>query len=221
MTQDAASSLATAGGPFDIIIADPPWKFTSNSKENPGRNAMGHYDCLPLPEIQSLPVPEIAAKNSLLLLWVTVPHLENGLATARAWGFRYVSELVWVKERIGTGFWARNRHEVVLICKRGKFPCPRPAPFGDSVIEGQQRQHSRKPDRLHEMVDSVEEWRGARKLEMFARESRAGYTTWGDQAGKFDAPGGPDLGKISRDISREMDLDDLLGPEPSVEAMLS
>lgn len=208
MTTDAASDLRDIGGPFDIILADPPWRFASNSKDKPGKNAMGHYDCLPLPEIQALPVSEIAAKDSLLLLWVTVPFLENGLDTAKAWGFKYVSEIVWTKDRIGTGFWARNRHEVVLICKRGKFPCPRPAPFADSVIHGQQRQHSRKPDRLHEMVAEVSDWADLAKLEMFARESRPGWTTWGDQATKFDRPDLPSV-------------DDLLGPEPTVEDLLS
>jgi len=184
---DAAESLRATGGPFDIIIADPPWKFTSNSKDRPGKNAMAHYDCLPRAEIDALPVPEIVAKDALLLLWVTVPFLPQGLITAEAWGFKYVSEIMWAKERIGTGFWVRNRHEVVLVCKRGKFSCPKPAPFPDSIIEGQQREHSRKPDKLHEMVDDCLDWIGLNKLEMFARESRPGWATWGNQADKFDS----------------------------------
>lgn len=182
----AANHLRSLGGPFDIIIADPPWKFTSNSKDNPGKNAMAHYDCMPREEIDALPVAEIAAKDALLLLWVTVPFLDQGLLTAKAWGFKYVSEIMWVKDRIGTGFWVRNRHEVVLVCKRGKFPCPKPAPFPDSVIQGQQREHSRKPDRLHEMVDECPDWAGLNKLEMFARETRPGWTVWGNQTSRFD-----------------------------------
>jgi len=173
------------GGPFDIVVADPPWRFKSNSAARPGKNALSHYDCMTLAEIKALPVREIAAKDALLLLWVTVPFLRLGLEVVDAWGFEYVSELSWSKDRIGTGFWARNRHEPVLICKRGKFPCPKPAPFPDSVIEGQQREHSRKPDRLHEMVDAVPDWRGLRKLEMFAREQRPGWTAWGNETAKF------------------------------------
>jgi len=212
MPDDAADSLRATGGPFDIILADPPWRFTSNTPDRPGKNAMGHYRCLPLADIQALPVSEIAAKDALLLLWVTVPFLEHGVATARAWGFRYVSEIVWTKDRIGTGFWVRNRHEVVLVCKRGKFPCPRPAPFPDSVIVGQQREHSRKPDRLHDMVAEVEAWADLNKLEMFARESRPGWTTWGDEATKFDP-------KTKR--RDDSGLDALLGPEPSIEELLA
>lgn len=183
---NASESLARLAGPFDLILADPPWKFTSNSKENPGRNAMGHYDCMPLAEIKALPVADVAARDALLLLWTTAPFAELSWSVMEAWGFKYVSQMVWVKDRIGTGFWARNRHEIVYIAKRGKFPCPRPAPFPDSVISGQQREHSRKPDVLHEIIDAA--WPNARKLEMFARESRPGWSSWGNQTTKFDRP---------------------------------
>ena len=183
---EAAESLRSTGGPFDIILADPPWRFKSNSAAKPGKNALRHYDCMELDQIAALPVREVAAKDSLLLMWVTVPFLREAWTVIDAWGFSYVSEISWTKDRPGTGFWVRNRHEPLLICKRGKFPCPKPAPFPDSVIEGQQRQHSRKPDRLHEMIAAVEPWAGLAKLEMFARESRDGWTTWGNETTKFD-----------------------------------
>lgn len=170
-------------GPYDIILADPPWKFSSNSAKKPGRNPMRHYPCMVDSEIAAMPVRDIAARDSLLLMWTTAPMLERSLDILPAWGFRYVSQLVWVKDRIGTGFWVRNRHEVVLIGKRGKFPCQRPAPFADSVIEGQQREHSRKPDALHRQIGAA--WPEARKVELFAREERPGWDVWGNETGKF------------------------------------
>jgi N6-adenosine-specific RNA methylase IME4 len=109
--------------------------------------------------------------------------LARSIHIPRAWGFRYVSQLVWVKERIATGYWARNRHEIVMLYKRGAFPCMRPAPFPDSVIDGQQREHSRKPDALHKMIDAA--WPDAKKLEMFSREDRPGWDHWGHETGKF------------------------------------
>lgn len=193
---EAADSLLRTGSGFDIILADPPWKFTSNSKNRPGKNAMGHYDCMSLDEINALPVADVAAPDALLLLWTTVPFAVLSVQTLNAWGFKYVSQLAWAKDRIGTGFWARNRHEIVYIAKRGRFPCPRPAPFPDSVIEGQQREHSRKPDRLHEMIDAA--WPSAAKLEMFARESRDGWVAWGNQTTKFD-PGAAALSGLETD----------------------
>ena len=171
--------------PYDIVLADPPWRFTSNSRERPGRNALRHYSCMSPGEIAALPVREIAARDALLYLWVTVPHLATGLDVLRAWGFRYVSGLVWVKARIGTGFWVRNRHEIVLIARRGRFPCPRPAPHPDSVIEAPQREHSRKPDALHEMIEDA--FPSARRVELFARQRRPGWHAWGNETAKFGA----------------------------------
>lgn len=172
-------------GSYDIIAADPPWKFASNSAARPGRNAMRHYPCMTDAEICALPVADWAARDALLLMWTTAPMLERSLAVPKAWGFRYVSQLVWVKDRVGTGFWVRNRHELVLVCRRGGFACPRPAPFADSVLSGGQREHSRKPDDLQDIVDRV--WPGLRKLEMFARRERAGWSSWGNDTGRFAA----------------------------------
>lgn len=209
---DANDSLRACGGPYDIILADPPWKFASNSKAKPGKNAIRHYDCMKLADIKALPVAEIAAPDALLIMWTTAPFADLSWDVLAAWGFKYVSQMVWVKQKVGTGFWARNRHEIVYIAKRGKFPCPRPAPFPDSVIEGQQRQHSRKPDALHEMIDAA--WPEAAKLEMFARESRPGWTTWGNQTTKFDPglskPPVVDLDELDALLSEDDELDRLL-----------
>jgi N6-adenosine-specific RNA methylase IME4 len=138
-------------GGYDIVLADPPWRFSSNSKAKPGRNAMRHYACMKDAEIAAIPIP--AAKDSLLFMWTTAPMLARSMPILDAWGFTYVSHLVWLKSRIGTGFWVRNRHEIVLIAKRGKFPCPRPAPFSDSVIASPSREHSRKPDQTYARIE--------------------------------------------------------------------
>jgi len=168
---------------YDIIVADPPWKFSSNSEAKPGRNARRHYPCMTDQQVSLLPVREWAAPAALLFLWTTAPMLVRSLPILDAWGFRYVSQLVWVKDHPGTGFWVRNRHEVVLMAKRGKFPCPKPAPFGDSVITGQQREHSRKPETLQDRIDVT--WPDARKLEMFARRPRPGWDVWGNETEKY------------------------------------
>lgn len=169
----------------EIIVMDPPWAFSSNSKGKPGRNAMRHYPCMADAEIAALPVNEWAAPDCLMLMWTTAPMLERSMAMPPKWGFRYKSQVAWVKSRIGTGFWVRNRHELALIYTRGKFPCPRPAPFSDSIIEGQQREHSRKPDALQDRIDAV--WPDARKLEVFARQVRPGWQAWGNEVGRFAA----------------------------------
>lgn len=169
---------------YQIIVADPPWRFSSNSEARPGRNAMRHYPCMRDEEIAALPVPDWTDSAAMLFMWTTAPMLARSLPILDAWGFRYVSQLVWVKSRIATGFWVRNRHEIVLVAKRGKFPCPRPAPFPDSVIIAPVREHSRKPEELQDRIDAA--WPDHRRLEMFARRPRPGWSAWGSETQKFE-----------------------------------
>ncbi|RMC33742.1 MT-A70 family methyltransferase [Paracoccus alkanivorans] len=174
-------------GPFDVILADPPWRFASNSDAKPGRNARRHYDCMSLDEICALPVKDSAAKNALLLMWVTVPFAHMADQVVRAWGFRAKSQLIWCKQRIGTGYWVRNKHEICVLATRGRFPCPSPALFPTSIIPGEQRGHSRKPEWVQDVID--ERLPDSRKLEMFARRPRGGWTVWGNEVEKFQEVG--------------------------------
>ncbi len=168
---------------FDVILADPPWHFASNSKANPGRNPMRHYPTMTVSEITALPVERIAAQSAILFLWVTVPFAHYAEEVITAWGFRPKSQLVWVKDRPGMGYWARNRHELLHIATRNAFPCPKPCMFPDSVIMGQQREHSRKPDAVQNVID--DRLPDYRKIELFARAPRAGWTVWGNETDRF------------------------------------
>jgi len=166
---------------YDVIVADPPWAFASNSTARPGRNARRHYSCMSDAELMQMDIPP--PPHAVLFVWVTAPIQWRAAPVIRAWGFEPVSELVWVKSRIGTGFWVRNRHELVWICRRPGTTCPRPAPFPDSVIEAPSREHSRKPEVLQDWIDEV--WPDTRKLEMFARRRRPGWDAHGSEVDRF------------------------------------
>lgn len=171
-------------GPFDVILADPPWRFASNSDARPGRNPRRHYSCMRLEDICAIPVKQVAATDALLLLWVTVPFAHMAEQVVRSWGFRTKSQLVWCKERSGTGYWVQNQHEICIVARRGLFPCPKPALFPTSIIPGKQREHSRKPEWVQDVVDA--RFPEMRKLEMFARRQRDGWTVWGNDTEKFE-----------------------------------
>lgn len=169
-------------GPFGVIVADPPWHFASNGAARPGRNVRRHYATMPLQEIAALPVGDMAARDCLLLLWATNPLLDAAIDVSRAWGFRYVSNQVWDKQALGTGYWTRAVHEVCLIAKRGRPYCPRPL-FDRSIASERRREHSRKPEWLYQAID--QHYPDARKLDLFARQHRPGWEAWGDQVGLF------------------------------------
>src|SRR5207245_9511225 len=84
-----------------------------------------------LEDIKGLKVP--AAKDCVLFLWATATKLHDALEVMRAWGFTYVSSLVWVKRRIGLGYYVRNRHELALVGTRGRPNIPQRANRPPSV----------------------------------------------------------------------------------------
>ena len=65
------------------------------------------------------------------------------------WGFEYKTTVVWVKDKIGLGYFVRNQHELLLVATRGDMPSPSPANRPASVISAPRREHSRKPDEAY------------------------------------------------------------------------
>ena len=51
-----------------------------------------------------------------------------------------------------------------------------------NILKTQKREHSRKPDEFYDIVESCSP---GPYLEMFARGSRPGWATWGDQADEY------------------------------------
>jgi N6-adenosine-specific RNA methylase IME4 len=98
----------------------------------------------------------------------------------QTWGFAYKTNLVWVKPSIGLGNWARNRHELLLLGRKGNHPTPDPEHRPDSVIEAPRGRHSQKPSSVYELIETAHPQ--ASKLELFARGTpRPGWTSWGNQ----------------------------------------
>lgn len=183
---------------YRVIAADPNWDFKSNSKAAPGRNPRRHYETMSIDDICALPVEEVAADNCALFLWITGPFLAIGahLPVMKAWGFKPSGMgFVWIKlnpkapqlffmERdlaTGGGFTTRKNAEFCLIGKRGRSV--RQDNMVHEVIIEPRRQHSRKPEKFYRRVERYSE---GPRLDMFARQSRPGWTSWGYERTKFD-----------------------------------
>jgi N6-adenosine-specific RNA methylase IME4 len=190
---------STAGG-WACVHADPPWRFRSNSTESPGRNPMRHYGCLSLDDIASLPVKNVISRNALAFLWVPGPFLAIGahVPVLRAWGFEPTAMgFTWLKLKsnasglfihcddifTGTGLTTRKNCEFVVIGKRGA-PKRMAADVREAIVEPV-RQPSRKP---HEIYRRIERYCPGPRLDLFGRQSLQGWTVYGNEATKFDAP---------------------------------
>ena len=179
----ATGNVALAGGggasSYPVICADPPWRYEHAESES--RAIENQYPTMSLEEICALPVSEIATEDAVLYLWVTSPKLAEGMKVIEAWGFTYRTSMVWVKDRIGMGYWARQRHELILIATRGSPPTPPPAVRPDSVLESARVEHSAKPAAFYEMIERL--YPAWPRLEMFCRSPRPGWSVWGNQSG--------------------------------------
>jgi ParB-like chromosome segregation protein Spo0J len=119
----AEASLARGRTLYSVIYADPPWRFEPYSRESGlDRAADNHYPTLDIEAIRDIRPP--AAADCALFLWATVPMLPEAMRVVEAWGFTYKSHFVWGKDRAGTGYWNRNKHELLLIATKGNVPAP-------------------------------------------------------------------------------------------------
>ena len=179
--------LPEIDGGFKTILADPPWRFTNRTgKVAPEHRRLDRYSTLDLEQICALPVKQIAAKTSHLYLWVPNALLPDGLRVLEAWGFRYVSNIVWAKRRKdggpdgrGVGFYFRNVTEILLFGVRGSMRTLQPARSQVNMIETRKREHSRKPDEQYKLIESCSP---GPYLEMFARHPQPTWEVWGDEA---------------------------------------
>jgi len=171
-------------GPWPVVLADPPWRFASNSVAKPHRNPRRHYPTMATEEIAAMPVRSAAGKDSTLYLWATSPMLPDALAVMSAWGFTYKSQIVWDKQKRATGYHVRNEHELLLIGRRGRGPLMAHRTRTGSIIREKSREHSRKPEAVYAMLEDGYPFTVI--LELFARQMRGlQWAAWGNDVEHF------------------------------------
>ncbi|EGV13074.1 SAM-binding domain protein [Actinomyces sp. oral taxon 175 str. F0384] len=187
--------LPTVEGGFQTVLADPPWRFTNRTgKVAPEHRRLGRYGTMSLEEIKELPVGDVTAANAHLYLWVPNALLPEGLEVMQAWGFRYVSNIIWAKRRKdggpdgrGVGFYFRNVTEPILFGVKGSLRTLAPGRSTVNMIETRKREHSRKPDEQYDLIESCSP---GPYLEMFARYAQPGWSVWGNESDEEITPQG-------------------------------
>lgn len=185
--------------PYGLIMADPAWSFKHHSKKGHKKSAEGQYRTMSDDEIKAMPVHELAADDCFLFLWATNPKLDVAIDTLKEWGFTFKTAGTWVKmskrwradmwkdglepkQHFGTGYTFRSANEPFIIGVRGKPRAQSKRVRG--AIMAAVREHSRKPEEAFSVCEQL--FPDAKKLELFSRQLRAGWDTWGDQNKNFD-----------------------------------
>ena len=172
---------------YDIIYADPPWEYGSDSFD--GRLRRNEHEVkyiYPVMSIQTLceiPVVDIVESDCLLFLWSTSPTLPDAMRAGEAWGFKYKTvAFVWDKQNPMLGNYTMSQCEMCLVFKKGNIPQPRGKRNIRQFLSCKKGGHSEKPwairDRITEMFPAQS------KLEMFARTQHKGWDAWGNELDK-------------------------------------
>ena len=171
---------------YGLLMADPPWSFDNYSVKGERKNAKFHYECMSIEDICAMPVGHLASKNCLLWLWATNPMLPQALVAMERWGFQFKTAGTWVKTTrhgktaFGTGYVLRSANEPFLIGTIGTVKCTRGV---RSVVYGQIREHSRKPDEAYAAAEQLVPH--VHRAELFSRQARQGWEVWGNQSQLF------------------------------------
>lgn len=170
---------------YNVIYADPPWRFKTYSNKGQGRSAERHYPTMTLDDIKTLPVQEIAGKDCILFLWAIFPCLQEALQVIEAWGFQYKTiAFVWVKKNRksdsffwGMGYWTRANAEVCILATKGH---PKRINSGvHQVVMSNIEEHSKKPNEVKERI--VRLVGDLPRIELFARQKVDGWDCWGNE----------------------------------------
>lgn len=173
---------------YGVILADPPWRFRNAGVTGAAER---HYPTMSVGEIAALPVPALAAKDAVLLLWTTWATVPDALLIMGAWGFEYKTGFPWLKMQgepirnlwgefehrptYGMGWWVRGCSEPVFVGARGGASPPDEYFVG---ILSKRFRHSRKPENLYQYAEAFP----GPYLEMFSRRPRPGWDAWGAEA---------------------------------------
>jgi N6-adenosine-specific RNA methylase IME4 len=163
-------------GPYQLIFADPPWMY--DHQETPNRDIENQYPTEDVETIKShIPNTE---PNAILFLWATAPKLAEAMQVLTAWGFRYVTNAVWDKQKIGMGYWFRGQHELLLVGVKGSPGTVPECERRSSVFAETRTTHSKKPECVYEWIERA--FPEKTKLEMYSRKPRFGWASWGNEA---------------------------------------
>lgn len=169
---------------YEIIYADPPWRYGGRSKEDPKRTPLEFfYPTMSKEELKTLNIKEICNKNCLLFLWITSPNMKNCIEVAESWGFRYITvAFVWHHKMALLGNYTMAGCELCLLFKIGKIPEGKLKGKGNGIkqfLEESKTRASQKPDEIRNRI--VKLFPKSKRIELFARKKSKDWDVWGNE----------------------------------------
>lgn len=166
--------------PYRTIVADPPWqygtgKFDTSGAERTKTSAALRYSTMTIEAIQKLPLYDLADESCHLWLWGTNMKLWQAYETVDLWAFEPVTLVTWCKPGPGVGHYLRNNTEHAIFAVRGNPMPPAVKPLS-TWFQWPRSRHSVKPGAFYDLVEQVSP---GPYVELFARQPRLGWDSWG------------------------------------------
>lgn len=172
---------------YGLIYADPPWKQSKGGKKSVRENSSGKpldYPTCSLDEIKEhlRLATESTTENSILFLWTIDKYLFEAQQIAESLGYKLHARMIWDKVTgIPAAFTVRYGHEYLLYMYKGKLTPVAKDERGKihTVFRERVTKHSKKPDIAYEIIERL--YPDLKKLEMYARETRNGWDSFGNE----------------------------------------
>lgn len=179
---------------FALAYADPCWRFANWSIGEMAKygekwaraNGRSPYPVMTTEDICALPVADIMAKDSVMLMWATYPKLQDGLQVMKAWGYDFKTvAFTWIKLNpsgvgwhFGMGFHTRGNAEIILLGTRGKGLKRMDNAIANLLIYPRGG-HSAKPPVVRDKIERL--YGNVNRVELFARERVKNWSCWGNE----------------------------------------
>lgn len=172
-------------GTYRTLVVDPPWPMQKIVRDVAPNQVGFDYPTMSLQEIKAWPVAiEATCEAAHLYVWTTQKFLPETFEIVSAWGFDYIFTMVWHKPG---GFQPYGlpqfNAEFCVFARKGGLPFLDTTAF-PVCFNAARREHSRKPDEFYDLVRRVSP---GPRVDIFSRESREGFDSYGNEAVKFDS----------------------------------
>jgi len=180
---------------YNIIYADPPWKFGSKAPHLYGDTRFHsldeQYQTQEKGWIAELPVKQILHKDAACFMWTVDSHLEEALHVMRAWGFKFVN-IIFIWEKISkkgvtccnVAPWVMKNYEICLFGTKGAMSKYKKKHNIQQKIRAIRRKHSQKPPCVRGRITAL--FGDLPRIELFARERAKGWDAWGDECPEME-----------------------------------
>jgi N6-adenosine-specific RNA methylase IME4 len=166
--------------PVGTCVCDPPWEYPEGwppfggpDRDQTQRRKLP-YSSMSVEAIKALPVADLGAVH--LYLWTTSRYLQAAFDVLGGWGYKYSQILTWCKPPRGVGPGGRFTITTEFVLFGSSGPAPMPERVDSTWWLWPRAQHSVKPAAFMDMVERVSP---GPYLELFARQGRLNWASWG------------------------------------------